>query len=86
MAIVNVPMSVCGPQKLCVDKSRFLAAMVVNCDAQVENRSERIAIIVKVDRCFLEVRNVTAENLQKMLEELCSMDSGLGVSSVVYSG
>lgn len=63
MAIVNVPMSVCGPQKLCVDKSRFLAAMVVNCAAQVESRSERIALNVKADRYFLEVQDVTAENL-----------------------
>ena len=57
------------PNSLCISKVGILAfiAMVINCTAQMERRSQKIDLVAA--ETFLGVRDFSAEDLQGVLRE-----------------
>ena len=53
----------------CVDKKAFLAfmAMVLNCALEIESKSERIKMVVDAARRFLDIDDVSGEDLTETL-------------------
>lgn len=56
---------------ICMDKTRFLAfiAMVINCAIEISRKSERIKMVLEAARRFLNVVDVTGEDLDTVLRE-----------------
>ena len=58
-------------QNICLDKRRFLAfiAMVINCAVEIQSKSERITMILHAARKFLDVVDISGEDLDDTLRE-----------------
>ena len=58
-------------QNICLDKKRFLAfiAMVINCAVDIQTKSERIKMVLEAAKRFLDVFDVTGEDLDITLKE-----------------
>ena len=56
---------------ICMDKTRFLAfiAMVINCAVEISRKTERITMVLEAARRFLNVVDVTGEDLDAVLRE-----------------
>ena len=54
-----------------MDRKRFLAfiAMVINCAVEIEGKSERIKMVLDAARRFLDVVDVSGEDLDNTLRE-----------------
>ena len=57
--------------KICMEKTSFLAfiAMVINCAVELKRKSERIKMVLEAAKRFLDVEDVTAEELDSVLRE-----------------
>ena len=68
---------------ICMEKKRFLAfiAMVINCAVDIQTKSERIKMVLEAARRFLDVIDVTGEDLDITLREefTPSQASGTGM-------
>ena len=53
------------------DKKRFLAfiAMVINCAVEIDRKSERIKMVLDAARRFLDIGEITGEDLNDLLNE-----------------
>ena len=58
-------------QNICLDKRRFLAfiAMVINCAVEIQSKSERIKMILDAATRFLDVADISGEDLDDTLRE-----------------
>ena len=56
---------------ICMEKTRFLAfiAMVINCAVEIQRKSERIKMVLAAAKRFLNVVDVTGEDLDSVLRE-----------------
>ena len=70
-------------QNICMDKKRFLAfiAMVINCAVDIQTKTDRIKMVLEAARRFLDVIDVTGEDLDITLREefTPSQASGTGM-------
>ena len=59
---------------ICMEKTRFLAfiAMIINCAVEIQRKSERIKMVLAAARRFLNVTDVTGEELDSLLREECT--------------
>ena len=59
---------------ICLDKKGFLAfiAMVLNCALEIPRKSERIKMVLDAARRFLNVGEISGEELDDMLREGCA--------------
>ena len=58
-------------QDVCMDKRQFLAfiAMVINCAVELKGKSERIKMVLEAARRFLNIVDITGEDLDITLRE-----------------
>ena len=56
-------------RNLCMDKRQFLAfiAMVINCAIEMQGKSERIKMVLEAARRFLNIEDITGEDLDNTL-------------------
>ena len=61
-------------QNICMDKRQFLAfiAMVINCAIEIKGKSERIKMVLEAARRFLNIEDITGEDLDVTLREGCA--------------
>ena len=60
-----------GNGNICMEKTRFLAfiSMVINCAVEIQRKSERIKMVLAAAKRFLNVLDVTGEDLDSLLRE-----------------
>ena len=60
-------------QNICLNMKGLLAfiAMVINCASEIQRKSERIKMILDAAKRFLNVGEITGEELDDMLREGC---------------
>ena len=58
-------------RNVCMDKRQFLAfiAMVINCAVEMQGKSERIKMVLEAARRFLNIVDITGEDLDSTLRE-----------------
>ena len=58
-------------KNICMEKTHFLAfiAMVINCAVEIQRKSERIKMVLAAAKRFLNVMDVTGEDLDSLLRE-----------------
>ena len=68
---------------ICMDRKRFLAfiAMVINCAVEIQGKSERIKMVLDAAKRFLNVVDVSGEDLDNTLREefMSTLTNGSGV-------
>ena len=70
-------------QCICFDKGRFLAfiAMVINCAVEIPRKSERIRMVMDAARRFLDIVEISGEDLNDILtEEFAPAPTAMSVS------
>ena len=70
-------------QNVCLDKRQFLAfiAMVINCAIEIKGKSERIKMVLEAARRFLNIVDITGEDLDITLREGCAAQSQTTIGS-----
>ena len=69
-------------QNICMDKRKFLAfiAMVINCAFQMQGRSERIKMVLDAANRFLDIDNISGEDID------CTLREGFAPTQTLGSG